>query len=263
MASLASGLSLLNAVEDLLAGAAVTIGGVDLSSLEVPASMPWGGDQRLAVHELVGGGRQVDVLGPTEADIEWSGYFTGASSVGRARRLDALRLAGNQVALTWADFSRQVVIKSFRADYTRAGAVVPYRITCVVVTANAVTAAPTLLSQLGSDVTSALGLSSLLPAAQSAIQTVQAALPIGAVLTGGSPAFIALQGAVGTAGTAVGAAQTLAGSQLTAVATQANASGQIFGGSAGLLAASAAQDASAAASQAAGFVGRVAKNLGL
>ncbi len=259
--SVASALGALGAVEDLLAGAAVTIGGVGLTSLEVPASMPFGGDQRIQVHEMVGGGRTVDVMGPTEADAEWSGTFTGPGAVARARAIDAIRIAGNEVTLTWGDFSRQVVVRSFRPEYRNSGAVVPYRIACVVVSKGASSASPGLLSRLGSDLSSALGLSTILPAAQSAIATAQAALPLGAVLTGGSKAFVALSGAVGTAGTAVGAASSLAGTQLASVAAAAP-SGTTFGGAAGLNLASAAQDISAAASQAGAFVGRALRNLG-
>jgi hypothetical protein len=61
----------------------VTVGGVGLSGLEVPATMSFGGEQRLAVHELPGGGRVVDALGPQEADVEWTGWFTGSNAVSR------------------------------------------------------------------------------------------------------------------------------------------------------------------------------------
>lgn len=259
--TLAAGLGAYTAVTAALSGPAVTLGGVGFQGLEVPASMPWGGDHKMVVHEFPGGGRVIDMLGPQEADIDWSGNFTGPSAVARARQLDTLRMAGRKVTLTWADFSRQVVIKTFRPDYSRSGTLVPYRITCVVVTKPSTAASkPTLLGQLGSDISSSLGLPALLPQATQALQLAQAALPIGSLLTGGSPAFIALSGVVGSAQGAVGAAQSLADTQLAGVASAAPP-GQIFGGAAGLLSASAAQDALASATGAAGYIGRVTKNL--
>jgi hypothetical protein len=82
-------------------------------------------------------------------------------------------------------------------------------------------AQPTLLSQITGDISSALGLSTLLPAAQTALAVVQTVMPITAVLTGGSSAFISLSGALGAAQTAVGAAQGLAATQIGAVASAA------------------------------------------
>ena len=208
--SLATGLGLYNAVSGLLAGPAVTIGNVGLSGLEVPASMPFGGEQAMKVHQLVGGGRQVDVFGAVEADIEWSGFFTGPTAVARARMLDSIRMAGAQVTLTWADFTRKVVVRTFKADYSRAGAVIPYKVVCVVVTTQSVAAQPTLLSSIAGDISSALGLSGLAASAQSALTTAQAALPVVSTLVAGSPAAVALAAPVTAASTSVTAAQTTA-----------------------------------------------------
>ena len=259
--TIAGVLGAYNGVTAALAGPAVTLGSVGFQGLEVPAAMPWGGDQKLVIHELTGGGRVVDVLGAQESDIDWSGYFTGPSAVARARQVDVMRVAGKKVRLTWADFSRMVVIKTFRPDYSRSGTLVSYRIICVVVPGITLSASkPTLLGQLGSDLSSALDLPALLPAATQAVSLAQAALPIGSLLTGGSPAFIALSGVVGTAQGAVSTAASLADTQLAGVASAAP-TGSVFGGAAGLLAASAAQDALASATQALGYVGRAAKNL--
>ena len=259
---IASGLGALGAIEDILAGAAVTIGGVGLTGHEVPASMPFGGEQRLVEHDLVGGGTYIDVLGPKETPRTWSGTFVGPSAVSRARRLDAIRISGRKVLLTWGDFSCQVVVKSFLPNYARKGMVIPYSITCTVIsTGTSAISQPTLLSSIAGDISSALDLPDLLPIAQTAVKVASLAVPIGAVLTHASPGFVALSGAVGGAASAVGAAQAVADTALANVG--AAAGGQTFGGAAGLLAASAAQDASAAASQAAGFIGRAARNMGI
>ena len=260
---LASGLGAFNAVSNILAGPPVSIGGVGLTGHEVPASMPFGGEQRLVEHDLVGGGNFVDVLGPKEAPREWSGTFIGMSAVSRARQLDALRIAGKAVPLSWGDFRCTVVIRSFKASYSRKGSLVPYAISCVVVSKpGEATSKPGLLASVAGDISKALDLPTLLPAAQTAIKVASAAMPVVSVVTGFSPAYRALSGAVGAASGAVGVAQGLADTQLANVAAGAAPSGSIFGGSAGLALASAAQDASAAASQAEGFVGRAFKSLG-
>lgn len=260
-ATLSRGLGLLSAVESLLSGPAVTLGGVGLSGLEVPARMPWGGDQRVVVHKMPGGGRVIDALGRDDRDIEWSGYFTGSDAVSRALQFDAIRTAGAQVVLTWGSFRRQVVLKTFDCEYGSAGSLLPYRVVCVVVTVGASTVTPTLLSSVASDISSALGLSSLAPAVASAATTAQAALPVGAALTGGSPTFLALSSAVGTASSAASAASRLADTQLAGVAAAGASAGTTFGGLGNLSLASAAADAQAAASQATSYLGRAVKNM--
>ncbi len=259
--TLSRSLGLLADVESLLSGPAVTIGGVGLTGLEVPARMPWGGDQRVVVHKMPGGGRVVDSLGRDDRDIEWSGYFTGSDAVSRAMQLDAIRTAGAQVTLTWSTFRRTVVLKTFDCDYGSSGSLLPYRIVCVVVTVGPSTATPTLLSSVASDISSTLGLSSLAPAVTSAATTAQAALPVGAVLTGGSPAFIGLSSAVGSASTAASAASTAADAQLAGVAAAGTSAGTTFGGLGNLTIASAAADSQAAATQASAFLGRAVQNL--
>ncbi len=258
---IATGLGLLSTVESLLNGPAVTLGGIGLSGLEVPARMPFGGDQKLVVHKLPGGGRVVDALGRDDRDIEWSGYFTGGTAVSRAMQLDAIRIAGQQVTLTWGAFRRNVVLKTFDCEYGSAGSLLPYRVVCVVVTVGPSTSQPTLLSSVASDISSALGLSSLAPAVASAATVAQAALPVGAALTGGSPAFLSLSSAVSTASSAASAASTAADAQLASVAAAGASAGTTFGGLGNLSLASAAADAQAAASQASTYLGRAVKNM--
>lgn len=249
------------AVEGIFTGPTVTIGGVGLTGLEVPARMPFGGDQRLVVHKLPGGGRVVDVLGRDDRDIEWSGYFTGSNAVSRALQLDALRIAGRQVVLTWGSFRRQVILKTLDVEYGSAGSLLPYRVVCVVVAVGPTTSTPTLLSSIATDISNTLGLPSLAPDLTAAVTTAQAALPVGAVLTGGSPAFLALSSAVGTASSVASAASTMADTQLAGVAASGASAGTTFGGLGNLSLASAAADAQASATQASAYLGRAVKNL--
>lgn len=99
---------------------------------EVPEKIPFGGEQQLAVHELVGGVRVVDAMGRSDGPLEWSGIFVGSQALLRARTLDAMRTDGLPLGLTWSELAYTVVIKSFRADYERHYQI-PYLINCTVV----------------------------------------------------------------------------------------------------------------------------------
>lgn len=114
----------------------LTLGDFAFSRFEIPQRINFGGQHRLAVHELVGGVRVVDAMGRSDAPIEWSGLFMGASASTRAAYLDGLRVAGAPLALSWDGFDYTVVIQSFQAEYERFYQV-PYRISCVVVQDNA------------------------------------------------------------------------------------------------------------------------------
>ncbi len=99
---------------------------------EIPEKISFGGEQKLAVHRLVGGGRVVDAMGRDDAALEWSGMFLGEQALERARHLDNLRIAGAPVALSWHELSYQVVIRSFHAPFERFYKI-PYTIVCEVV----------------------------------------------------------------------------------------------------------------------------------
>ncbi len=99
---------------------------------EIPEKISFGGEQKLAVHRLVGGGRVVDAMGRDDAALEWSGLFLGEQALERARHLDNLRIAGAPVALSWHELAYQVVIRSFHAPFERFYKI-PYTIVCEVV----------------------------------------------------------------------------------------------------------------------------------
>jgi hypothetical protein len=99
---------------------------------EIPEKIGFGGDHKLAVHELVGGQRVIDAMGRSDAPLEWSGILTGPTALERARYLDNLRVAGKELLLTWSEFSYFVIVQSFRCSFERAYKL-PYTITCIVV----------------------------------------------------------------------------------------------------------------------------------
>src|SRR3954454_21792481 len=63
--------------------------------LRLPERISIGGRQRLALHELPGGGRVIDVIGPDEAPIRWSGTFSDTDAADRVRVVEQLRRAGD------------------------------------------------------------------------------------------------------------------------------------------------------------------------
>lgn len=102
---------------------------ITFQELELPQQITFGGEQLISVHQLIGGTRILDALGPSDAPMSWAGVFTTSSAVDRARFCDTLRRTGEECTLTWGEFSYTGVISSFSADYTRGGLYVPYRIT--------------------------------------------------------------------------------------------------------------------------------------
>jgi len=97
----------------------LTLGDFAFASFEVPEQIPFGGTQRLTVHELVGGVRVIDAMGAAPLPIEWSGHFVGTTARDRAKALDDLRKAGQPLVLAWDELSFHVVIKSFECEFER------------------------------------------------------------------------------------------------------------------------------------------------
>lgn len=136
----------------------LNLGDFQFAGLEIPANIPFGGSQRLAVHKLIGGAKVVDAMGRDDKALTWSGFFMGSTAADRARYLDTLRVGGQQLTLTWSTFNYLVVVREFSAKFEKAYQI-PYTITCEVVQDNTspITAAgaPPVDSALGDDATSA------------------------------------------------------------------------------------------------------------
>jgi hypothetical protein len=110
---------------------ALLLGSVAFRDFEIPSGINFGGRQRLALHRLPGGSRVIDALGRDDAQISFSGIFSGPDATLRARLLDEMRVAGDSVPLTWDVLLYTVLISDFRADY-RNGWWIPYSIACTV-----------------------------------------------------------------------------------------------------------------------------------
>ena len=109
----------------------LVLGDFQFGALEIPAEIHFGGSQRLAVHELVGGARVIDAMGRSDRALEWSGLLLGNGAIGRARFLDTLRVSGLSLPLAWSEFKYQVLVRDFDAAYQK-GYQIPYRISCEV-----------------------------------------------------------------------------------------------------------------------------------
>jgi len=155
---------------------AVMLGSVAFADFEVPESIRFGGAQKLAVHRLPGGARVIDAMGRDDADLTWSGFFTGATAADRARLVDQMRAQGDQLALIWDAFCYNVVIRRFDVEY-RNPFWLPYRIICTVVwddaQENAATTMPLSSSILG-DLEAAAGYGADVLQARSALGAANA-----------------------------------------------------------------------------------------
>lgn len=98
-------------------------GGFVFTEAEVPEGISFGGQQMLHTHQLVGGRRIIDAMGPDDAPLTWSGLFLYQSALSRARFLDTLRQQGGKCTLSWDELRYSVIISDFHADYRK-----PYRI---------------------------------------------------------------------------------------------------------------------------------------
>lgn len=144
-----------------MTNAPLTLGGVAFKNMEVPEKINFGGKQRLAIQNLIGGGRVISTLGLDDGTISFSGIFSGADAVSRAQQLDVARALGAQLPLVWNGFYYVVVIEQFTAEYQKPG-LIPFSITCVVVT-DPLAAAANLVAPIANivanDVASAVALS--------------------------------------------------------------------------------------------------------
>jgi hypothetical protein len=137
----------------------LTLGDFVFKDMEIPASIPFGGEQRLAVKKLVGGKRVIDALGGDPGPIEWSGVFVGQDAVTRALSVKELSDAGLPLDLTWGQFHYKVVIRSFLPDFQFYE--VPYKIVCEVLDDHAGSnsdASPGIDDLIGGDMSAVTGL---------------------------------------------------------------------------------------------------------
>lgn len=222
----------------------LTLGGVAFQDMEVPEKINFGGKQRVAVQNLIGGGRVVSALGLDDGEISFAGIFSGADAASRAQELDAARALGAQLPLVWGEFYYLVLIQEFKAEY-RKSSLIPFSINCIVVSdplAAAVNLVAPLANLVAGDLAAAAGLSG------QAGLSLQGGLA--ASLAGLASVQTMLGGGIGSAGASLN----------NSVSALNNAAGADMGISAlGSLGATSSQLAGMAAMQ--GYVNRAAVNL--
>ena len=121
----------------------LTLGDLTFAGQEIPERLPFGVEQALVVHKLVGGERVVDAMGRDDHPLEWSGWFMGPAALDRALYLHTQCTLGQGLILTMSQLRYLVVIQSFEPNFENV-ARIPYRISCTVVEdqTNPVTTAP-------------------------------------------------------------------------------------------------------------------------
>lgn len=181
----------------------LALGVVTLDGFEITDGVRFGGNQALAVHKLPGGVRVVDAIGPDDADLTWTGVFSGADAAARARALDVLRAAGAPLSLVWDAFAYTVVIRRLTLRYANPWWI-PYSIACTAVSDSAI--APVAVSVQG---TSAILGDLLTAATYTDVAAAQNAVNAYGALTTGTAAYA-------SAGLALGA---VAGGISTQIAT--------------------------------------------
>jgi hypothetical protein len=127
------GLQAVNVVGILDFGALgpVVLGDFVFTGFEVPPHVTFGGKQAMTVHRLPGGERVVDLLGPDDHYLQWSGAFLNQFPSQSVQRLDQMRVDGNPLPLTWGNYYYTVLIDDFAADDRTSGPL-QYRISCLV-----------------------------------------------------------------------------------------------------------------------------------
>jgi hypothetical protein len=166
----------------------LTLGDFAFGRFEIPETIPFGGDQRLVVHELIGGKRVIDAMGYVPTDINWSGWLVGAEASSRAFELEGMAQDGVARDLSWAGFLYSVVIKSVHCDY-RNFARISYQIAL----------------EVSADLTTATGLTN----AQNSVDDLIAADL--ATSNGLASGFGSLSGIMGTLNSAISAVSSFAG----------------------------------------------------
>jgi len=237
---------------------ALLLGPVAFRDFEIPSGINFGGAQRLAIHKLAGGARVIDSLGRDDANITFSGTFSGSDATLRARLLDELRASGLTLPLTWDVFFYTVVISAFQADYQH-GAWIPYRLTCTVLRDEAsalIETAVSLVADTLADIGTALGLAA--PAGIDLTST-QAALAAPGATVRDTAAYVTAQTA--TAGAQASVSQAIAAAEAALTGTGPVGAGSAAAGVAGLSGLMGASQQLAALTATQAYLGRAGVNL--
>ncbi|WP_428533521.1 hypothetical protein [Rhodopila sp.] len=147
------------------------------------------------MHNLSGGRRVLERLGPDDAEIAFQGIFSGPNAEARVRAFDDLRLSGEVVWLTWETFRRRVVVKSFLAEY-HSPWWIPYKVSCIVAYQSGIAATKsTVAALISSDLGNALA---AIAGTGFSVGSLQGALSATNAMTTGTVSNLQAVGVVGT-----------------------------------------------------------------
>lgn len=138
------------------------LGDFTFSEYEIPERITMVTAIRTVVRKMVGGARNVNMMGYDPAPLEWSGMLLGENALDRARTLKQMALAQKMLTLTFSEYSYAVVISEFVEDFQREYEIY-YRLRLEIVADNAAqgpTAAPGIDSLIGADISTANGICS-------------------------------------------------------------------------------------------------------
>ena len=237
---------------------ALLLGPVAFRDFEIPSGINFGGAQRTAIHRLAGGARIIDSLGRDDANITFSGTFSGSDATLRARLVDGLRVTGVPLPLTWDVFFYTVIISEFQADYQN-GSWIPYRLACTVLRDEAsalTTAAVSVGADALADAGTALGFAT---SAGVDLAPAQAALLLQGATVRDTAAYVAARSAVAAGNTQLDQGITLAEGALNSLSPIP--AGGVAAGVASLANAATAAEALATLTAARSYLGRTSVNL--
>jgi hypothetical protein len=90
---------------------------------EYPPEIEFPSEMRMAVHDLIGGGRNVQPMGLVLDDVQWSGEIIGPNAEARMLLFERMEASGQVQKLKWLYRRLNVVVKQFRPKYLHANRV--------------------------------------------------------------------------------------------------------------------------------------------
>ena len=212
----------------------VTLGQLQLSGLEVPSFFDRGGRVRVAAHQLVGGGRCLQITGFDPLRRELKGAFVGGDAAERAQLLEAMRDQAAPLLLTIGAWAELVLLTSVVIRYAERGTVIDYLVQAEVVSSAAVDDMQTEQSVLGAVANDLAYCSSVLVPAGSlstSVASVQTSLSTAGSILIGASAGSSVPVDLTTPGTALMNVISGAGAALTSANADASPSDLVTGAS--------------------------------
>jgi hypothetical protein len=246
----------------------LTLGDFTFQGTEIPEEIAIGGKHRNAPKELIGGIRVVDMLGRSDDDLSWSGWLRGSNAGSRRAYLDAYRVAGAPLTLSWADLRYQVVVIGFTAIFRRTYEyryTITFKVIADLTLVSGTSTAPSIDDAINGDLGTATTLSSSIgdPTLSSIMSTVSSA--VSSVSTFVNAAKSTVNSVLQPIQSAVNQVQTLTAGVEATIASAQGFAGVIAGGAGGMASIFSAQISAVqnltSLNQLSGVLGRMSQNL--